>query len=73
MWLPSAAWELYLVLQSAEALPPAMALPMTLDGRDSIGYSDLSAPVLALGIRHPTLSGARAGSGVARVVSFVRP
>jgi hypothetical protein len=50
-----------------------MALPMTLDGRDSIGYYGLSVPVPALGISPPILAEAGPGSGVARVVSFVRP
>jgi hypothetical protein len=57
---------------SAEALRPATALPVTLGGRDSTDYYGLSAPVPALGISHPTLAGAGAGSGVARVASFVR-
>ena len=59
--------------ESAEALRPAAALPATLVGRDSHGYYGLSAPVPALGISHPTLTGAGPGSGVARVASFVLP
>ena len=58
---------------SAEALHPATALPVTLVRRDSYGSYGLSAPVPALGLSHPTLPGAGPGSGVARVVSFVRP
>jgi hypothetical protein len=55
----------------SEALCPATALPVTLGGRHSTGYYGLSAPVPALGISHPTLTGAGSGSGVARVASFV--
>ena len=58
---------------TAEVLRPATALPVTLGGRDSTGYYDLSAPVPALGISHPTLAGAGPGSGVAHVASFVLP
>jgi hypothetical protein len=58
---------------TAEALRPVMVLPMTLGGRHSIGYYGLSAPVPALGISHPTITGAGPGSGVARVASFVLP
>jgi hypothetical protein len=54
---------------SAEALRPATALPVALGGRDSTGYYGLSAPVPALGISHPTLTGAGPGSGVARVAT----
>jgi len=56
----------------AEALRPATALPVTLVGRDSHGYYGLSAPLLTLGISHPTIPGADTGSGVARVASFVQ-
>src|SRR5919206_5131631 len=56
-------------LESAEALRPATALPVTLVGRDSHGYYGLSVPLPALGISHPTLSGTGTGSGVARVAS----
>ena len=59
--------------KSAEALRPATALPVALVGRDSHGYYGLSAPLSALGISHPTLTGADSGSGVARVASFVLP
>ena len=59
-------------LVKSEALPPATAFPVTLGGRYSTGYYDLSAPVSALGISHPTIAGADTGSGVARVASFVR-
>ena len=60
-------------LVKSEALHPATALPVTLVGRDPYGSYGLSAPVPALGISLPTLAGAGPGSGVARVVSFVRP
>jgi hypothetical protein len=59
-------------LVRSEALCPAMALPMTLGGRHSTGYYGLSVPVPALGISRPTRVGAGPGSGVARVVTFVR-
>ena len=61
-----------MIPESAEALRPAAALPATLGGRDSTGYYGLSAPVPALVISRPTITGAGTGSGVARVASFVQ-
>ena len=43
--------------ESAEALRPATALPVTLVGRDSHGYYGLSASVSTLAISRPTLTG----------------
>jgi len=60
-------------LVKSEALRPATALPVTLDGRDSTGYYSLSAPVPTLAISQPTLAGVGPGSGVAHVASFVLP
>ena len=60
-------------MESAAALRPATAVPVTLVGRDSHGYYGLSAPESAWGISHPTHPGAESGSGVARVANFVLP
>ena len=43
-------------LRSAEALRPAMALPVALGGRDSTGYYGLSVPLPALVISRPILT-----------------
>jgi CelD/BcsL family acetyltransferase involved in cellulose biosynthesis len=45
-------------LVKSEALRPATALPVTLGGRHSTGYYGLSAPLLALVIGRPTVTGA---------------
>ena len=58
---------------TAEALRPATALPVALGGRNSTGYYGLSVLILALGISHPTITGAGTSSGVAHVASFVLP
>ena len=52
---------------------PCCGITRNPGGRHSHGYYGLSAPVPAWVISLPTLTGAGSGSGVARVVSFVRP
>jgi len=70
---PSAARSWSFSSMTAEALRPATALPVALGGRHSTGYYSLSAPVPALAISQPTLTGVGSGSGVARIASFVLP
>jgi len=57
-------------MESAEALRPATALPVTLGGRNATGYYGLSAPVPTLASSQPTLAGVGSGSGVARMATF---
>jgi hypothetical protein len=58
---------------TAQALRPAAALPAALGGRHATGSYGLAAPVPAVVISRPSLTGAEPGSGVARVASVVRP
>jgi hypothetical protein len=72
-WPSATLSQLLFHLESAQALRPAAVLPATLVGRNPHGYYGLSAPISALVISRPTITGAETGSGVARVASFVLP